>query len=57
MTETMRVPTGKRIIIRDKKLDLYINLPATPEGFEILHMFFDMQTAGKNNATQTAVMA
>ena len=33
----------KRLIIQNS--DMYVNLPETSEGFEILRRFFDMQTA------------
>ena len=37
----------KRLIIKNS--DVYVNLPETSEGFEMLRRFFDMQAA-KNNA-------
>ena len=45
----------RRLIIKNR--DMYVDLPDTSEGFEILRRFFEMQTAGKHNVNQTAVMA
>ena len=45
-------PTGKRLIIKNR--DMYVDLPETSEGFEMLRRFFDMQVA--TNAARTAVM-
>ena len=42
-------PKDKRLIIKNR--DMYIDLPETAEGFEILRKFFDMQ------ATQQAALA
>ena len=42
-----------RLIIRNN--DMYVNLPETSEGFEILRRFFDIQ-ATKNAMTKTAVV-
>ena len=46
--------TEKRLIIKNR--DMYVDLPETSEGFEILRRFFDMQ-AVKNTMPQTTVMA
>ena len=47
-----REPSGKRLIIKNR--DMYVDLPETSEGFEMLRRFFDMQVAA--NAARTAVM-
>ncbi len=44
----------KRLIIKNR--DMYVDLPETAEGFEILRKFFDMQ-AMKNGMSPTAVVA
>ncbi len=41
-----REPSGKRLIIKNR--DMYVDLPETSEGFEMLRRFFDMQTATGN---------
>ena len=46
--------TEKRLIIKNR--DMYVDLPETSEGFEILRRFFDMQ-AVKSAVPQTTVMA
>ena len=45
---------GNRLIIKNR--DMYVDLPESSEGFEILRKFFDMQSV-KNAAPPTAVMA
>ena len=44
-----REPSGKRLIIKNR--DMYVDLPETSEGFEMLRRFFDMQTAAGNGVT------
>lgn len=52
-----REPSGKRLIIKNR--DMYVDLPETSEGFEMLRRFFDMQTATGNGVmmSRTAVQA
>lgn len=45
---------GNRLIIKNR--DMYVDLPESSEGFEILRKFFDMQSS-RNPTPQTAVMA
>ncbi len=46
-------PTGKRLIIKNR--DMYVDLPESSEGFEILRRLFDMQ-AMKNVELSHAVV-
>ena len=50
----MNAPMGKRLIIKNN--DVYVNLPETSEGFEMLRRFFDMQAA-KNGAVMNQALA
>lgn len=55
--DAVREPSGKRLIIKNR--DMYVDLPETSEGFEILRRFFDMQSATKDTGItqQKVVMA
>lgn len=45
-SESINKPSGKRLIIKNR--DMYVDLPESSEGFEILRKFFDMQAATRN---------
>lgn len=50
-----RESTERRLIIKNR--DVYVDLPETSEGFEMLRRFFDMQVAANNSLAMSRAVA